>query len=381
MIRALLVDDEWLALHQLEKILQEHQEITIIGACTDPSQAMELARTQKPDVVFMDIHMPKISGMRAAECMQQACPNMDIVFVTAYDAYALEAFELNALDYVLKPIQRPRLNKTIQRLKEQLTRRGKDEPAPPRQMWICAFASLGYASGKEGLPQPFKWRTAKAQELFAYLLHYRGRVVGKDVLLDVLWPDFDPKKGATHLYTTIYQVRQCLKQAGLEVQISNVSGGDGYTLDLRQVLFDVAEWERGIRSQGAVSPDTWAEHQRLFDLYTGEYLGACDYVWAVGERERLRTIWLHHSSQLARSYAVSNQITEAVTIYKRIIELYPYYEEGYLALMMLYDQIGDRSAVETCFRQLYASLVQELGIKLSSDVWNWYHNWSYTSRP
>lgn len=379
MIRALLVDDERLALRQLEALLNTHYKVTIIEACTEPLQALEVARVQKPDVVFLDIHMPEMNGMRAAEYMQQACPGVDIVFVTAYDNYALEAFELNALDYVLKPIQKVRLDKTMRRLEERISRFPEVDLAAGSEARIQTFASLAYDAGSGAL-QPFRWRTAKAQELFAYLLHHRSRTVSKDVLLELLWPDFEPKKASTHLYTTIYQVRQCLKQSGLDLQIHNVSGGEGYSLDLNQVKLDVTEWETCIRELGPVGAQAWQEHQRLFDLYGGEYLGNCDYIWAESERERLRTIWLHHSSQLARSYAEGQKVAEAVTIYKRLIELHPYYENGYFGLMMLYDQIGDWPAVETCFRELQVRLVKELGVKLSPEVWSWYRSWPYASQ-
>lgn len=380
MIRVLLVDDERLALMQLELLLKEFSNIHIIGTCTAPREAMEQAERLQPDAIFMDIHMPEMSGMKAAEMILQAHPDTDIIFVTAYDAYALEAFELNALDYVLKPVQRLRLGKTIQRLEEQLSRtRALAQAAEAQGAWLHAFGLLGCSKGGSA-PQAFKWRTLKAQELYAYLLHHRGRTVSKDTLLELLWPDFDMKKASTHLYTTIYQVRQCLKQSGTGVQIANASGGEGYTLDLNGALLDVAEWEKGIRQAGDAVPGNWIEHQRLFDLYAGEYFGSCGYVWAEGERERLRTIWLHHSSRLARSYADNGKLAEAVTINKRLVELHPYYEEGYLGLMMLYDRIGDRPAVEACFRELRMHLEVELGTKVSWKVWDWYRNWPY-ARP
>lgn len=374
MIRALLVDER-LALQQLEKLLKEHSCIEIIGACMEPVQAIELARKHKPDVVFLDIHMPEMNGMRAAELIQQSCPGIEIVFVTAYDNYALEAFELNALDYVLKPIQRARLGKTVQRLEDRLNRNASSMPQAG-DVWLRTLGMLGYSKGN-GPIQGFKRRTAKAQELFAYFLHHRNRVINKDVMLEVLWPDFEPKKAVTHLYTTIYQVRQFLMQAGLDVQIQNVSGGEGYTLDLRQATVDVAEWENGVRRLGVVRPDNREEHQRLFDLYTGEYFGGYDYLWAEGERERVRTIWLHHTSQLARFYSAEGMIVDAVTTYKRLIELHPYYEEGYLGLMQLYDQMGDLPAVEACFSELQKKITDELNVKLSPKVLQWYHSRPY----
>ncbi|MDF2925279.1 MAG: hypothetical protein K0R57_4193 [Paenibacillaceae bacterium] len=373
MIRALLVDDERLALLHLEKMLQELAGIDIIATCTDLAEAMEVAFRQKPDVVFMDIHMPEMNGMRAAELMQEVCPGADIVFVTAYDVYALEAFELNALDYVLKPIQRPRLMKTLQRLEERLPRT-EAEISRADETRICCFQSLGYE--KNGNPPvSFKWRTTKAQELFAYMLHNRNRFVSKELLLDVLWPDFDPKKAATHLYTTVYQVRQCIKQANLDVQIHNVSGGEGYSLEMKHVRLDVEEWESGVRESGDGGTYKWVEHQKLFELYAGDYFSDYDYIWAESERQRLRSIWQHYGLQLAESHSYSGRLPEALATYQRLIQIQPYCEEAYWGLMKLYDRLGERPAVEAQFRKLKEIMTEELGIPVPSYVEGWYEDW------
>ncbi|MNP37475.1 Bacterial transcriptional activator domain protein [compost metagenome] len=115
-------------------------------------------------------------------------------------------------------------------------------------------------------------------------------------------------------------------------------------------------------------------HHKLFDMYRGEYLEAQDYLWAEGERERLRIIWLHHASQLAESYLNDGQQLEAATLLRRLLELYPYYEEGYLSLMKLYEQIGNRSAVQACYADLKRNMEEDLGVKLSPKVLEWYHS-------
>ncbi|MDF2934862.1 MAG: hypothetical protein K0Q90_235 [Paenibacillaceae bacterium] len=372
MIRALLADDEELALYQMQKMLAAHPGIQVEGCAMEPAGTLELASALQPDVVFLDIHMPDMNGLRTAELIQQVSPKTDIVFVTAYEAYALEAFELNALDYLLKPISMDRLAKTVRRMEERFTGSIQDGAALG-EVRLHLLGSVTYS--KNGLaPQPFKWRTTKAQELFLYLLHHRNRFVGKDEILQLLWPDFDSKKGSTHLYTTVYQIKQCLKQACLEISIHNVSSGEGYMLEADKVRIDAVEWEEGIRCMKEFSPANHLLHQKWFDMYRGEYLGALDYLWAEGERERLRIIWLHHASQLADSYREDGLVLEAVILLKRMLELHPYYEEGYLILMKLYDQMGEHSAAEACFSELKHNVEEELGVKLSPEVLQWYYS-------
>ncbi len=111
--RAIIVDDERLARRELRSLLAEHPYIEIAGEAESAAQALELARAVEPDVIFLDIKMPGASGFDLVEQLDVPCR---VIFVTAYDAYALRAFEVNALDYLLKPINPERLAAALARL-------------------------------------------------------------------------------------------------------------------------------------------------------------------------------------------------------------------------------------------------------------------------
>ncbi|WP_248547823.1 response regulator [Paenibacillus odorifer] len=373
MIQAILVDDERLALVKLEFMLKKIPSLHIAASYTDPSQAIQEAPSYHPDVIFIDIEMPEINGLQAAEMLQEACPNANIIFVTAYNHYAVEAFEINALDYILKPVRNDRLLKAVQRLEERLSLAPKLIIAK-EEVTIRCLQSLRFERGGQSLNN-LRWRTSKAQELFAFLLHNRNRFVSKDMLIELLWPDFNLKKASTHLYTTIYQVRQCLKQNEVDLHISNLSGGEGYTLETGSMLIDVDKWEQGILSLETISEVNCAEHQVLFELYSGDYYDDYDYLWAESERQRLRTIWLHHAMGIAQFYIESNRIAEAVTVYQRVVQLQPYFEQGHLGLMKVYDSIGERSAVEEQYKLLKDLFQKELNLGLPASVEQWYEQW------
>jgi two-component system, LytTR family, response regulator len=373
MIQAILVDDERLALVKLEFMLKKIPSLHIAASYTDPSQAIQEAPSYHPDVIFIDIEMPEINGLQAAEMLQEACPNANIIFVTAYNHYAVEAFEINALDYILKPVRNDRLLKAVQRLEERLSLAPKLIIAK-EEVTIRCLQSLRFERGGQSLNN-LRWRTSKAQELFAFLLHNRNRFVSKDMLIELLWPDFNLKKASTHLYTTIYQVRQCLKQNEVDLHISNLSGGEGYTLETGSMLIDVDKWEQGILALETISEVNCAEHQVLFELYSGDYYGDYDYLWAESERQRLRTIWLHHAMGIAQFYIESNRIAEAVTVYQRVVQLQPYFEQGHLGLMKVYDSIGERSAVEEQYKLLKDLFQKELNLGLPASVEQWYEQW------
>jgi two-component system LytT family response regulator len=110
---AILVDDERLARKELRSMLTEHEIIEVVGEAETVAQAAELAHTKKPDVIFLDIQLPGETGFDLLEKISPACK---IIFVTAFDEYAIRAFEVNALDYLLKPINPARLAQAIERL-------------------------------------------------------------------------------------------------------------------------------------------------------------------------------------------------------------------------------------------------------------------------
>lgn len=151
--------------------------------------------------------------------------------------------------------------------------------------------------------------------------------------------------------------------------------GEGYTLETGSMLIDVDKWEQGILALETISEVNCAEHQVLFELYSGDYFDDYDYLWAESERQRLRTIWLHHAMGIAQFYIESNRIAEAVTVYQRVVQLQPYFEQGHLGLMKVYDSIGERSAVEEQYKLLKDLFQKELNLGLPASVEHWYEQW------
>ena len=112
-MKAIIVDDERLARQELKNMLAEHKDIEVIAECANANEAKEKINQLKPDVVFLDIQMPGKNGLELA---QELNPLPELIFITAHDEYALRAFEVNALDYLLKPIQPQRLAETLKKL-------------------------------------------------------------------------------------------------------------------------------------------------------------------------------------------------------------------------------------------------------------------------
>lgn len=122
MIRALLVDDEPLVRERLRTLLAAMGDLEIVGERGDGPSALEAYQELKPDVVFLDIQMPGLTGLDVARTWREEGESPVIVFVTAFDQFALDAFRLHALDYVTKPIDPERLQEAVARVREQLVK-------------------------------------------------------------------------------------------------------------------------------------------------------------------------------------------------------------------------------------------------------------------
>ncbi len=119
-IRTLLVDDEPIARRGIRQQLQSETDVEIIGECANGQEAVAAIRAQSPDLIFLDVQMPLLSGFGVVEEIGvDRLPA--VVFVTAYDEHAIRAFEVNALDYLLKPIEPRRFQKTLDRVRDQLS--------------------------------------------------------------------------------------------------------------------------------------------------------------------------------------------------------------------------------------------------------------------
>lgn len=135
-LRTIIVDDEPLAVERLEILCSEHPVIEIVGTASDGVAALRLAKQLTPDLMFLDIGMPKMDGINAARALGLMDRKPAIILVTAYDNFAVEAFDLDIVDYVLKPVSGERLGRAIARVQS-----GLDAPIS-----IPTKAADGYAS-------------------------------------------------------------------------------------------------------------------------------------------------------------------------------------------------------------------------------------------
>jgi two-component system LytT family response regulator len=125
-IRTLIVDDEPLARKRLRELLKEDSEISVIGECLNGAETITAVGQLAPDLIFLDVQMPGIDGLTVSEALRGSQGPL-VIFVTAYEQYAVRAFDVQAVDYLLKPFDRPRFAQATQRAKDRIRERRHDD--------------------------------------------------------------------------------------------------------------------------------------------------------------------------------------------------------------------------------------------------------------
>ncbi|MCK9216890.1 MAG: response regulator [Firmicutes bacterium] len=280
-MKAILIDDEPIALEVLESILSSFKEIEIIKSYTKPNEVLGEIGELQPDVVFLDIEMGEINGLELAESLMRKHNNLEIVFITAYSQYAVEAFEINAIDYLLKPIQKKRLINTIKRLKKKSKKYNMDsgqETSSKRILQVNCFGNFSVMNDQGRL---FQWRTKKAKELFAYLWFHRGRTVPKTLILETIFPGKTLEEGTAILHTTVYMLRTGLRDMGFADAIYYVN--ECYQLNVHNEN-DLSKLMEVIDKKKRDKEDI----EKILNIYKGSFLEEEGYHWSLGSQQRYK---------------------------------------------------------------------------------------------
>ena len=140
-IQALIVDDEPLARDRLQKLLDADPDVIVLGQCGNGKEAVKAIREKKPDLVFLDVQMPELDGFGVIAALEPDQIPV-VIFVTAHDKFALKAFEVHALDFLLKPFDRDRFQTALKRAKDRI---GQKRPGELDQRIAALIAEIGRA--------------------------------------------------------------------------------------------------------------------------------------------------------------------------------------------------------------------------------------------
>jgi len=194
--------------------------------------------------------------------------------------------------------------------------------------------------------QEVKWRTKKAQELFAYLFHLQGKGVSKDVLIELLWPDAGAKNAIALFHTTLYSIRQVFSQEGLEDLIAYEK--KKYSLKMQLVNSDLEELTSYFKDSKACEENP----ERIMQLYPGRYMGSSGYLWSYGLAKELENKYFKVLQSGAVKRTGQKQPEAAIPFLQRIIEVDPYDEDIVSQLIVCLYQSGRHSDAKQQYDQM-----------------------------
>ncbi len=263
-MKIVAVDDEPRALHMLEILLGQIEIEKEINTFLKPEEAFEYLKSNFADIVFLDVEMPGMSGIDFADALLELPDPPAVVFVTGYHEYARLAWDVEAIDYILKPYSKEQVLRAIDRYKTkyQPLRSRREEKHKIR---IQCFPDFDvYVDGK-----PIRFRHKKSKELLAFLVHNRGAWVSVDKIAFTLFENYDEDTAKNYYRGILYRLRQILKEAGILDLIE--TGYGKCRADNTKFICDYYEYLDGEK-----------------DLFFGEYMS--EYSWAEATVARMQSI-------------------------------------------------------------------------------------------
>lgn len=358
MIRVILVDDEKSMLLIMKKMISKIPDIELVGTFQSAGEAYKFIEVNMAEIAFVDINMPGESGLDFARRLAADAINTAVVFITAHKEYALDAFDVNAYDYIVKPISQVRLEMSIQRTikRNSFLQAVKEGGNSARLLVYC----LGGMEVRSAAGSAVQFSSSKSSELMAYLLMKKGKFVSKWSIIEDVFRGMPPQNAETYLNTTIYKLRKALDSHGMKSRI--ISANESYKFDIRNIYVDFIDFENQINEFSDISSVNQSAALKAEKIYEGELFGEKDYYWSLLEKERLSEVYWSFSKRLAGYLVECHQLTVALQILKKLVHINELDEEVNCLLMRVYAAQRDRISMERQYERYAKVLRKELGI-------------------
>ncbi|MFJ7648714.1 response regulator [Lysinibacillus sp. NPDC097279] len=359
MIRVIIADDEPLALLNMEKKLEEFNSVEVVKAYSTINDLLDEAPTLDFHVAFLDVEMPGMNGLEVAQLLKKWKKNVLIVFVTAYRDYAVQAFEINTLDYLLKPISKSRLETTINRIHEffQL-----EIPITKQVQQIEPSLSIHCLGGFTVFHNKniVHWRTVKTKELFAFLLSNLNSHIPRDTIIDALWAETEYKKARVQLHTTISYLRTTLSSLGYFNVLQYANGC--YILQMENFHSDVMELEQLLKDKETFGELDVEKSELFIQNYHGEYMATLDYSWIHSKANFIHNQLTLLLSYLVEHYTAKHNAKKREQTLLLMIEYNPYSDNTMQQLIQHYIEEDNRANAVRVYNTFKKNLYTDLGI-------------------
>ncbi|MFF2019773.1 response regulator [Paenibacillus sp. NPDC058177] len=368
-MKVILVDDEPTMHLILRKMLVKLPGVQVAGAFTDTRAATSFLQDNTDvGLAFVDLSMPGESGMEFAARMEAASSPVQVVFVTSHKEFALEAYELSVVDYLVKPVSQERLERTVNRVlanQRSIHSPAQVTPAASAAASRNILTALGDVSVSNEAGR-VKWTSRKCAELFAYLLLYQGKRIPRSRLVKDIFGGMHQTNAESYLNTTVYQLRKSLEPLGMRESVR--SENDGYALELKDTVIDYVEFEQQVKSLQRMDTENVERALNIERIYTGDLFGDKAYVWAIHETERYAELYTSFVKKLAGVLIKAGDTATASKLLLKLNERNPLDEAVVGQLMTIRQMTGDKKGLNALYTDYVRLLTRELGIRPSQEL-------------
>jgi len=366
-IRVIVMDDEPLALVHMKRHLEEFDSIEVIKTFTTVKDLLSEGPNLDFQVAFLDVEMPGMNGIDIAELLKSWSKSICIVFVTAYRDYAVQAFELQSLDYLLKPVSKSRLAMTILRIEELFQPKITSLAALPHSEPLLEIKCFGeFVVSHEG--KPLHWRTIKTKELFALLFLHLNIPVPRDTIIDMLWSNTDFKRARVQLHTTVSYLRTSLSTYGFLDVIEYRNGC--YILKLDHIQCDAHDLEIILNKKEETGRLDIERAEKLLQNYRGEFMATLTYPWTTSKANLMNKLFTQLLNELAHYYSQVHDVKNQERSLLLAVELNPYSDQATQQLIKHYTNIGNRAEAIKIYRSFKSALLSELNVLPTQETTN-----------
>ncbi|OQB13776.1 MAG: Transcriptional regulatory protein YehT [Firmicutes bacterium ADurb.Bin193] len=353
MIKTIIVDDEWYTLEDIQAMAKATGFIAVCGMYEDPLTALSECGKLMPQVAFVDIGMPEMDGLTLAEKLLAKHPFLQVVFITAYSRYAVQAFELNALDYIMKPVDPKRFAKMAQKVRKSMS----IIEAPAQNISIQCFGNFTVRIDDA----PVKWERAKAEELFAYLLTNHNDEISKELIVDTLWPEYEPSKALAILQTAVWKLRSIFAPYHDKILIEYTGGK--YSVKIKDCDCDLFYVENILNLFKTSEESDFEDLDKICGMVAQGYLNKSGFAWSYKKDDALKEKLCEILYRIV-AHCNKNKDVEAMLKYlKKLVNALPCENKANIMLIELLLKTNEREKAVRHYAWLEKVLTEEYGVK------------------
>lgn len=264
-MKVIYVDDEKIAIDKFKLLIEQIDSVTVVNTFDSSLRAFEFAKNNDIDIAFLDIEMPKMTGIELAQELHSINENIQIIFITAYSNFAYSAFNVDAVGYLLKPY-------TLEMLAQAVDKAKRIKPKRSKKVFVQTMPNFAVYVDQKLLPI----NSAKPKELLALLVYNKGASLSGADALKILWQDKDTDDTNSLYRVTVKRLKTILEEAGIDFIFGSVGSQ-------RFVYPDSFECDYYLLLNGNV---------RAINAYNGEFLS--EYDWALSANKQIKEICKKH---------------------------------------------------------------------------------------